>query len=927
MTMNSANSSPSSSGLGSDWSVVSDLSNHHHGRTTPGNIPCCEYPLSHFRQLVAESDERAVAMDAPVSVMVAGSEQPPSYQQAHPTDQATSAGKDSTTMSANVVPIEGTLADGRNVQHDQQEIVVEICEQDRLKEEWLTMSVDSGRVSGDVSFSEGNKSSSAVASPADESIMERSSLTQEPSHSVTPYYDSSLSQPCSSSIIQALDVKCAPASAAVSVPYLSVGFDSKPQISLPPPSYFTASVNDAQCTTTSQPPIVIQPNSMPSKQDPTYIYPPHPPQLPPPTLPPQSFSMNPPILAAKHSTNVVNRWQQLGAQLHSLQDGPYSHAVQQLTGYFHARANELEVMRQDSLRKTTPTQTMMQSINCFFDREQLVLTDFIQCEIDAVKQRQGLVEGSHTIPWFAAKSLPASKPATELTQDGQLSVTQPFHSTPLKPLPTLYAPSHPKTVPIYVDPSTHVVSSSAKLAAASSTGHYTAACDSISPIPKLPPIETTRMPPPHPLAPLPPRSVPYPGESSFQTSSLGFGLHTPPLRCLPPPCVGVPNTGVTLPPPPPVRMLFDPAQQPSHVASSSYHDTVSAATSCYSSMNTMPGNHHDPHMASVQPSDIVGAPPSLIVKPCTDMECSGTTAKAGPPEGGPAVGQNKKAKTKTRSSKNATSKSAESVCNKEAKGNKHLNQMAIRIMKTWYQRNIRHPYPSQDTAEFFAKAGGITVEQVKKWFANKRMRSGNTKSLHEIALLRRKLSSVLNNGNGSQEKKTRKCSSVTSETATSMNMNPLPGEAAHMLEQPMIGIPGIQNFAPPMMEAMPPPPLLTGPLVTPGEPQSHSTPSSAILVPPQSACTGGMLQMENFQANKDGMALVPNMAMPPLIPLEDITSSGRPPDRSTTEQANMAMPPLIPLEDITQSGGPPDHATTEQASFNKTESEAVPTGL
>ena len=52
---------------------------------------------------------------------------------------------------------------------------------------------------------------------------------------------------------------------------------------------------------------------------------------------------------------------------------------------------------------------------------------------------------------------------------------------------------------------------------------------------------------------------------------------------------------------------------------------------------------------------------------------------------------------------------------------------AIRIMGNWYDRNIDHPYPTNETAEVIAKAGQITAEQVKKWFANKRMRSANTK--------------------------------------------------------------------------------------------------------------------------------------------------------------------------------------------------------
>ena len=75
------------------------------------------------------------------------------------------------------------------------------------------------------------------------------------------------------------------------------------------------------------------------------------------------------------------------------------------------------------------------------------------------------------------------------------------------------------------------------------------------------------------------------------------------------------------------------------------------------------------------------------------------------------------------------------ILDKCAENNQHqkktkpnpLNALAVRIMNNWYERNQNNPYPSNDTAEVIAKAGNITVEQVRKWFANKRMRSANTK--------------------------------------------------------------------------------------------------------------------------------------------------------------------------------------------------------
>jgi transcriptional regulator with XRE-family HTH domain len=67
-----------------------------------------------------------------------------------------------------------------------------------------------------------------------------------------------------------------------------------------------------------------------------------------------------------------------------------------------------------------------------------------------------------------------------------------------------------------------------------------------------------------------------------------------------------------------------------------------------------------------------------------------------------------------------------------------LGSVATKVMASWYEKNREHPYPSYETAEVIAKAGGATVEQVKKWFANKRRRESNTKTLTEIARRRKR---------------------------------------------------------------------------------------------------------------------------------------------------------------------------------------------
>ncbi|XP_050401051.1 uncharacterized protein LOC126817921 [Patella vulgata] len=66
-----------------------------------------------------------------------------------------------------------------------------------------------------------------------------------------------------------------------------------------------------------------------------------------------------------------------------------------------------------------------------------------------------------------------------------------------------------------------------------------------------------------------------------------------------------------------------------------------------------------------------------------------------------------------------------------------LSKHAIRRMEAWYTEHLEHPYPSSSVVSELARVGGITMGQVKKWFANKRNRSKNTKSLTAIACRKR----------------------------------------------------------------------------------------------------------------------------------------------------------------------------------------------
>ena len=64
------------------------------------------------------------------------------------------------------------------------------------------------------------------------------------------------------------------------------------------------------------------------------------------------------------------------------------------------------------------------------------------------------------------------------------------------------------------------------------------------------------------------------------------------------------------------------------------------------------------------------------------------------------------------------------------KKRKSLNAAAVHLMQQWYERHFDHPYPTDTEVHQMAAQGGISLTQVKKWMANKRVRSLNTLSFN-----------------------------------------------------------------------------------------------------------------------------------------------------------------------------------------------------
>lgn len=65
--------------------------------------------------------------------------------------------------------------------------------------------------------------------------------------------------------------------------------------------------------------------------------------------------------------------------------------------------------------------------------------------------------------------------------------------------------------------------------------------------------------------------------------------------------------------------------------------------------------------------------------------------------------------------------------NKRQRHNQPLNNDAVKVMMNWYETHQESPYPNKAEKEQMAKEGGISVTQVKSWFANKRNRNNNTR--------------------------------------------------------------------------------------------------------------------------------------------------------------------------------------------------------
>ena len=69
---------------------------------------------------------------------------------------------------------------------------------------------------------------------------------------------------------------------------------------------------------------------------------------------------------------------------------------------------------------------------------------------------------------------------------------------------------------------------------------------------------------------------------------------------------------------------------------------------------------------------------------------------------------------------------SDSASDISSRHNRLLSGHAKKTLKAWYQQNHTYPYLTPDMTRTLASQAGITMDQVRKWFSNRRLRGKNT---------------------------------------------------------------------------------------------------------------------------------------------------------------------------------------------------------
>ena len=88
--------------------------------------------------------------------------------------------------------------------------------------------------------------------------------------------------------------------------------------------------------------------------------------------------------------------------------------------------------------------------------------------------------------------------------------------------------------------------------------------------------------------------------------------------------------------------------------------------------------------------------------------------------------------TKATNSETAARVTDPKVVNKRPGKPGTITSDAVCVMTSWYDQHTDHPYPTRAELSVMADTCGISAEQVRKWFYNRRQRLGNVKTMGQI---------------------------------------------------------------------------------------------------------------------------------------------------------------------------------------------------
>lgn len=71
----------------------------------------------------------------------------------------------------------------------------------------------------------------------------------------------------------------------------------------------------------------------------------------------------------------------------------------------------------------------------------------------------------------------------------------------------------------------------------------------------------------------------------------------------------------------------------------------------------------------------------------------------------------------------ATNSCNSSSSNSNNRANRFFPDQVVDILNRWFVENVDYPYPDEHMTHLLAKEANISAKQVRKWFANKRVRS------------------------------------------------------------------------------------------------------------------------------------------------------------------------------------------------------------